>query len=79
MITLILITLAFLTCACHSFIYRLGECPQVDPMKDFNIEKFSGEWFVIQKFRTAEECIKENITLENDDKYYITRFYYFYL
>jgi len=39
---------------CHS--YFLGACPKVEPVADFDITKFLGRWYVIQKFSTASSC-----------------------
>lgn len=39
---------------CHS--YYLGSCPRVEPMNDFDMTKFLGRWYVIQKFSTASNC-----------------------
>jgi len=46
----------------------LGSCPRVEPLKDFNMEKFLGEWFVIQKFATSSSCMKYNFTQGDDGK-----------
>lgn len=39
---------------CHS--YFLGACPKVEPVADFNMTRFLGRWYVIQKFSTASSC-----------------------
>jgi len=36
--------------------YFLGACPKVEPVADFDITKFLGRWYVIQKFSTASSC-----------------------
>jgi len=46
----------------------LGSCPKVEPLKDFNMEKFMGEWYVIQKFATSSSCMKYNFTQGSDGK-----------
>jgi len=63
-----LLLVAWLTCVqCHS--YYLGSCPTVEPVAGFDLNKFLGRWYVIQKFSTASSCwtydfIKENGTLK---------------
>ena len=52
---------------CH--VFRLGECPEVEPMPDFDIDRFLGEWYVVQKFRSASDCVKENFTRIGDHFY----------
>jgi len=39
---------------CHT--YYLGQCPLVEPMDNFDMTKFLGRWYVIQKFSTASSC-----------------------
>jgi len=56
--------------SCH--VFRLGECPEVQPMADFQMDKFLGEWYIIQKFRSASDCVKENFT-KIHDQYYVRR------
>ncbi|OXA45521.1 apolipoprotein D [Folsomia candida] len=46
----------------------LGSCPRVEPLKDFNMDKFLGEWYVIQKFATSSSCMKYNFTQGTDGK-----------
>ncbi len=55
---------------CH--VFRLGECPEVEPMANFEMDKFLGEWFIIQKFRSASDCVRENFTKIND-QYFVSR------
>jgi len=43
----------------------LGSCPRVEPLKDFDMDKFMGEWYVIEKFSTASSCMKYNFTKED--------------
>lgn len=63
-----LLLVAWLTCVqCHT--YYLGSCPTVEPLAGFDLDKFLGRWYVIQKFSTASSCwtydfIKENGTLK---------------
>jgi lipocalin len=46
----------------------LGSCPRVEPLKDFSMDKFLGEWYVIQKFATSSSCMKYNFTQGADGK-----------
>nr|CAH0112917.1 unnamed protein product [Daphnia galeata] len=36
--------------------YEWGECPKVDPVPDFDFNKFSGLWYVIEKFDLTSPC-----------------------
>ncbi|XP_054152596.1 apolipoprotein D-like [Oppia nitens] len=53
-------------------VFRTGECPTVDSMADFSIDQFLGEWYVIQKFRSASDCVRENFT-KIEDRYCVSR------
>jgi len=63
-----LLLVAWLSCVqCHT--YYLGSCPTVEPMTAFDMNKFLGRWYVVQKFSTASTCwtydfVKENGTLK---------------
>lgn len=46
--------------------YKTGECPPVEPMSDFDMKKFLGVWYVIQKTGTASTCVIYNITKGED-------------
>lgn len=46
--------------------YKTGECPPVEPMSDFDMQKFLGVWYVIQKTGTASTCVIYNITKGED-------------
>lgn len=46
--------------------YKTGECPPVEPMSDFEMKKFLGVWYVIQKTGTASTCVIYNITKGED-------------
>lgn len=46
--------------------YKTGECPPVEPMNDFDMKKFLGVWYVIQKTGTASTCVIYNITKGED-------------
>ncbi len=56
-------------------VFRAGECPEIEPMQDFDPEKFVGEWNVIQKFRTTSECIKEEIKVDDHKRYFMTKYF----
>ncbi|XP_011503496.1 PREDICTED: apolipoprotein D-like [Ceratosolen solmsi marchali] len=54
--------------------YHLGTCPIVEPMSGFQMNKFLGEWYVIQKTSTASKCISYNYTRgEEPGEYIITQ------
>uniref|UniRef100_A0A1B0CL22 Putative apolipoprotein d/lipocalin lipocalin lipocalin n=1 Tax=Lutzomyia longipalpis TaxID=7200 RepID=A0A1B0CL22_LUTLO len=49
-------------------------CPDVSPMKDFDMNQFLGTWYVIQKTITGYRCIQHQITpLENEREYKISQ------
>ncbi|XP_065345000.1 apolipoprotein D-like [Cloeon dipterum] len=51
----------------HGHTYHLGvTCPNVEPMPNFNLEKFLGLWYVIQKSSTASNCLVNNYTRTAD-------------
>ena len=49
-----------------------GQCPRVHQMPDFNIDRFLGEWYVIENYNdNVVACLRENFTLvehESEDK-----------
>jgi len=45
----------------------LGSCPRVQPLSTFDMNKFMGEWYVIEKFATASSCMKYNFTKSDSD------------
>ncbi|XP_046405552.1 apolipoprotein D-like [Ischnura elegans] len=45
-----------------SHTYHLGSCPQIEAMPNFQMNKFLGKWYVIQKTSTASKCIYYNFT-----------------
>ncbi|XP_053617700.1 apolipoprotein D-like [Plodia interpunctella] len=54
-----------LLAACHgvySHTYHLGECPIVEPMPGFEMNRLLGVWYVMQKTSTASHCITYNFT-----------------
>ncbi|XP_026284936.1 apolipoprotein D [Frankliniella occidentalis] len=57
----LLVLVAALACAAaHS--YHLGSCPNVEPMSGFEMDKFLGKWYVIQKTSTGSRCLVYNFT-----------------
>lgn len=45
-----------------------GQCPSVDSLPDFNIDRFLGLWYVIENYNdNGMLCLRENFTV-NDDK-----------
>ncbi|CAL7939111.1 unnamed protein product [Xylocopa violacea] len=72
-----LFSLAFLL-GCIAFArshtYHMGVCPIVEPMQGFQMNKFLGIWYVIQKTATASKCITYNYTRgEEPGEYIITQ------
>ncbi|XP_031641229.1 apolipoprotein D-like [Contarinia nasturtii] len=52
--------------------YHSGECPSVAPMPDFDMKKFLGIWYAIQKTSTASSCLIYNVTRgEEPGEYFI--------
>ncbi|XP_059471765.1 apolipoprotein D-like [Neocloeon triangulifer] len=51
----------------HGHTYHLGvTCPNVEPVPNFNLDKFMGLWYVIQKSSTASNCLVNNYTRTDD-------------
>ena len=45
----------------HSF--NRGNCPNLDSMPDFEMQKFLGEWFIIEAYNDFPvHCLRENFT-----------------
>lgn len=42
--------------------YHMGDCPLVQPLQGFQMSRFLGVWYVIQKTETASKCITYNYT-----------------
>ncbi|XP_043289402.1 apolipoprotein D-like [Venturia canescens] len=42
--------------------YHMGACPIVEPMQGFQMSRFLGSWYVIQKTSTASKCVSYNYT-----------------
>lgn len=70
--------IAFVLCLCFASSYGTsfhkffsGQCPSVDSLPDFNIDRFLGQWYVIENYNdNAMTCLRENFTVfdENSDK-----------
>ncbi|CAK9800566.1 Apolipoprotein D [Anthophora quadrimaculata] len=54
-----------------SHTYHLGDCPLVEPIQGFQMNKFLGVWYVIQKTSTASKCITYNYTRGEEPGEYI--------
>lgn len=49
-----------------SHSYHLGSCPAAEAMQNFQMNKFLGKWYVIQKTSTASRCIFYNFTVGDE-------------
>ncbi|XP_055378864.1 apolipoprotein D-like [Condylostylus longicornis] len=45
-----------------SHTYHSGQCPSVEPQSGFEMSKFLGVWYAVQKTSTASSCLIYNIT-----------------
>jgi len=56
----------FLFALCFGFAlshtYHSGQCPSVEPQSGFEMSKFLGVWYAVQKTSTASTCLVYNIT-----------------
>jgi len=69
LVLLAVVFLVYLTGQSHGHVFRFGACPEVEVQKDFEMKKFIGTWYVLQKFRTSSNCVRENIFLNRSDYY----------
>ncbi|XP_020287259.1 apolipoprotein D-like [Pseudomyrmex gracilis] len=54
--------------------YHMGACPIVEPMQGFQMNRFLGLWYVVQKTSTGSKCITYNYTRgEEPGEYVITQ------
>ncbi|CAD6243127.1 GSCOCG00009652001-RA-CDS [Cotesia congregata] len=60
-ITVALLAISFLALT-NAHTYHMGECPVVQPVTDFQMSRFLGYWYVIQKTSTASKCVGYNYT-----------------
>jgi lipocalin len=61
-ITLLALVAISFTASANAHTMGLGSCPRVQPLSSFDMNKFLGEWYVIEKFATASSCMKYNFT-----------------
>lgn len=54
--------LASLLTITNGHSYHMGACPIVEPLQGFQMSRFLGYWYVIQKTSTASKCIGYNYT-----------------
>lgn len=59
------------TVAGHS--YHMGNCPAVEPQKNFEIDRFLGKWYVIQKTSTGSKCLTDTYAKTNETGKYVIR------
>jgi len=67
-ITFALVTLGLSVISVQSHTMGMGACPRIQPMKPFDMAKFKGSWYVIQKFSTSSTCLKYNFADGADGK-----------
>ncbi|XP_066594575.1 apolipoprotein D-like [Prorops nasuta] len=66
--------LAACVVAANAHSYHLGACPIIEPLQGFQMSRFLGVWYVIQKTSTASKCITYNYTRgEEPGEYTITQ------
>lgn len=61
-------TLCIITVTGHS--YHSGSCPSVEAQYGFDMRKFLGIWYAIQKTSTSSTCLIYNITLDDEPGHY---------
>ncbi|KAJ1523856.1 hypothetical protein ONE63_010412 [Megalurothrips usitatus] len=44
--------------------YHTGSCPTYTPLKDFDMNKFLGDWYVYQKTDSSDKCLVNNYALD---------------
>lgn len=67
MIVGVLVSAVFLAGVSYGHDYGMGACPPSVPFKErLDVEKFLGEWFVIQKSSGTISCLKLNITKDGE-------------
>ncbi|GLH01789.1 Lazarillo protein [Gryllus bimaculatus] len=54
-----------------SHTYHLGTCPKVEAMDDFQMSKFLGIWYVVQKTSTGSSCLANNYTVDHESGGYL--------
>ncbi|XP_022250524.1 apolipoprotein D-like [Limulus polyphemus] len=71
-IALVLVYTTTVSKLVNGHVFKLGSCPNVEVQEDFNLDKFLGQWYVIQRFQTNSQCLKQNVTEENG-VYYLSQ------
>jgi len=57
-------------CSAHDEYY--GQCPIFNPMKNFNMERFSdGIWYATEKFDTQSKCLTYEFKEDSDGEYVV--------
>lgn len=69
--TLWFIVLAGCLALARSHSYHMGGCPIVEPIQGFQMNRFLGIWYVIQKTSTASKCITYNYTRGDEPGEYL--------
>ncbi|XP_050525566.1 apolipoprotein D-like [Daktulosphaira vitifoliae] len=64
----ILLVCYFVYISCHT--YHLGQCPSMEPMADFSMQKFLGPWYAVQKSSTSSRCMVYNFTNTQEPNIY---------
>ncbi|XP_047485556.1 apolipoprotein D-like [Penaeus chinensis] len=62
MTALLLVALAAAAAPSRAHEILWGSCPSVEPVADFDMERFSGLWYLIEKFDNDESCVTWNIS-----------------
>lgn len=53
---------------CHS--YHFGQCPTLEPMADFSMDKLLGKWYAVQKTSTSSRCLEYNFVKTDEPNLY---------
>ncbi|XP_054265997.1 apolipoprotein D-like [Macrosteles quadrilineatus] len=57
-----LVVLAISAAMVQGHSYHLGPCPTVAPLPAFDMSKFLGKWYAIQKIHTVSRCLTYSFT-----------------
>uniref|UniRef100_A0A146KUD1 Apolipoprotein D n=1 Tax=Lygus hesperus TaxID=30085 RepID=A0A146KUD1_LYGHE len=68
---LVIATFGALLASANGHTYHLGDCPIVEPMSGFQMSKFLGLWYGIQKTSTGSRCLTYNFTLGEEPGEYL--------
>ncbi|KAK0089408.1 hypothetical protein PV325_007566 [Microctonus aethiopoides] len=55
----------------NAHTYHMGACPVVEPQQGFEMNKFLGYWYVIQKTSTGSKCVGYNYTRGDEPGSYV--------